>query len=287
MTIYQEYRKLFVEALERRLAHHKMKPPIALCLSGGVDSTIVLFALLELGYEPKDILCVTFTLGEGDNPDSRCAEKICEHFKVPLLKTGCIQDDDVLLKDVYYLVDTLETYKPTSIQFVQPFIYISTGLNALGINQALIGYRADAMYGSSKEATFIHYREGEEAFRQHRRDSSELESKTNLWEVNLIGDDFGVFYVDAYHDEQLRGFVLALDKNQIWKGRIKILPYKAFIDYYGQGAFLREPCPMQIGTGIRAWHETLLSSKYNKRYWKRMDKVYEEVIKNMKKEEFK
>jgi len=142
-----------------------------------------------------------------------------------------------------------------------------------------VGFHADSMYGSSREANFVHHREGEEAYREYRRKASDLDNYTNLWDITYIGVKNGVNYIDAYRNEELREFILGLDKKDIWKGRIKVLPYKAFIDYFKRGAWLREPEPMQIVTGIREWHNTLLNSPWNKKGWRRVDKVYLELAK--------
>lgn len=117
------FEKLFIESLKRRLI---ADVPIALLLSGGIDSSyIATIAKQELNYDFK---CISIDDGMGSEKDIQNAIKLTENLNIPhkIIKTDGLplkninkilfQADDVISDPAYYIQTRLISYIPDKVK---------------------------------------------------------------------------------------------------------------------------------------------------------------------------
>ena len=93
-------------------------------LSGGVDSSMLLFAMLECGKKPK--AGITFKLGDGeDNRDLFFAKKIAKMYDFPLNVAKIpIKDKAGLIKDIERVLELTEMPRAIDTQVAHAFLYM-------------------------------------------------------------------------------------------------------------------------------------------------------------------
>lgn len=246
----QFFRDLVLQAV------HNM-PDCPLFLSGGVDSATLLAASLELGRKP---LCVTFTVGDARTPDLTVASSMTRHFKLEHLVVSIPREEKQLLGDIQQVLSITGSTLKTHVQCSHPFLHMAKALQERGHQTALMGMSLDDLWGSGREMSFVLHKKGEEAFREARR--KEIQDHTH--------SDFSVMKVTRHHHVTTRDpfressdlirFMLTLTYREMHKPYTKALAVNAFRSFWDQGKWYRAQDSLQVVSGLKLWHETLLQN---------------------------
>lgn len=269
----KQFRDLFLKAVS------KVEEGTPLMFSGGVDSTSILFACLNLGWKPD---LYTVQLGNYQSPDVIAAKTIANDFHIPLHIVKIPQDEKKLIADIEYLIDILNYPKKTHIQVTQPYMYLCEAMQKDGFTKCMHGAMADALYGNI-QSILIHRKEhDQEWFRNERRINNPAMSGSEA-EQKLVASKYGVAILDPYQDSEFMDFMINRTWEELNEPKVKMLALLAFPEYWGKGAYYRKPLNMQIGAGIRTWHDTLLDNpELNPSRKKGIIAVYNRMINRVK-----
>lgn len=230
-------------------------------LSGGVDSATILAAQRALGAKPK---CYSFHLAPDLSNDVRVAASMSARFGLQHRVSQIPRTEDALVADVREIIRiTGKTWK-THVQCSQPFLYLASEIKSTGADAALMGMAAGSLWGDNREAQFGRGRSGDAGFRDYRRfchrhpDNSENSVKT-------VAAANGVELRDPYLYEPLAQFLIECSHDEMHRPKQKYLAVAAFAEFWTQGAWYRRNSNLQIESGLRAFHDTLLQSPLNEK----------------------
>lgn len=148
------------------LMHYARKADdeVALLLSSGVDSSSVLFSLLEAG---KKVTAYSFCLDDRDSKDVVYAEITAKEFGVPFVRVDLPTAIEFLYTDLITLI-TMGATKKTDIECGWPMLYTYPVIKE---RQIYSGIGADGHFCISKKG-MIHYKEQIDWFRNQLFSSS-------------------------------------------------------------------------------------------------------------------
>jgi asparagine synthetase B (glutamine-hydrolysing) len=233
-----EFRCLLRQAVQKLL--HTGTP--ALLLSGGTDSSTVLWTLIDCGLSPH---CYTFTLQGTPSPDLPAARKIAKHHGLKLTEVVIPRRLDVLKADVERAVD-VGARKKTHVQCLQPLLHL---LPAIDEQQA-----SDAIRHGKDRRLFRQVRE--------QRFADETTSGFSFW--RSVAQQHGKELCVPYRDRDLVGWLLSQSWEQLNKPRQKMPALAGFMPEFKSCGVWRRNVNLQCASGIREWHEELLADKsYN------------------------
>jgi asparagine synthetase B (glutamine-hydrolysing) len=221
--------------------------PFELMLSGGVDSTTVLFACLELGYKPR---CLSFHLDGHFSQDFNSAQKLAKHFDLDLIPVVVPSDIASTYADIQRVLPLVEHMKRTIVQCMIPWIYICP---AMKTDHAVVGLSADAHYCNSRRYMKEYAEHGEQHMLQHRYADFD-DNQYSEYHIRKMTHHHGKLFHDPYYGPEIadwfRQFKL-LSLNSPYEKHISI---RAFKNYYDQGPFRRPRQSYQVVSGIRDLH---------------------------------
>jgi asparagine synthetase B (glutamine-hydrolysing) len=250
-----EFRQTVMEAIQQVLGIGH-PTDVALSLSGGIDSTTLLFALLELGYAPH---CYTFRLGDSDSPDSAAARSITTTLGVPWTCIDIPRTTAALVTDIRRVMSITGSARKVFVQCPHPYLYVAPAIARDGFTQCLVGTSADNLWGTSKEL-MMDARVEDATDVRLLREQDATNVVTTSANTALVAQHFGVTLSDPYREHQ-PWIDLMLDTP--WKllhaPKIKALAIYAFSDYWNRGRWYRKNQLYQVVSGIREWHDTLLA----------------------------
>ena len=257
------------EALLEVVEPHKHLP---LLLSGGMDSTTILAAQLELGARPR---CYGYKLSGPDSIDVKAAKRICADHNLEYDLTEISRDQSVLIEDIKTAILMLGTTRKAAIQCSIPIMYMAKKI-ARWSDQAIVGTGAIVM--DDRTVSVIWRSEGEEAARNYR--ASKYEDRhipVGTGYMHKMAQLCGVFLQEPLSDEPLQSVALSIDFQEMNKPKQKGIALRAFPDFFREGGYWRANSSLQVNSGYRAFHDTLLNSEYNKRGSRRVLAIYNDI----------
>lgn len=265
--VFVRIRELVVEAVRP----YRKCP---LFLSGGVDSSTLLAALLELGEEP---VCYSFTFGSKESEDVLVARDICRRFGLRQIVVHVPSGIAAVERDIREAI-RLMGRKPlkTHVQCGIPFMHLARAARSDGFCKALSGITADDVLGTSKNAFIARSKGGEEAYAEHRKKDAENPSNS-YFSCARIASACGVEIVAPYKNEALREAVLGMTFDELHKPRKKSALLKAFPEFWAQGSWYRPNKNLQIVSGLRDYHDRLLQSPLNRGGHKSVAGIYSDI----------
>ncbi len=262
------FHDLFLQSLTRRLPTRGGR--VAILLSGGVDSATILAGLLELKYAPE---LFTFYLAPKPSEDWNVANSMAKAFSLQLHTAIIPRDQGVLISDIRRLLPLVKKRFKTHIQCSQPFIYLSKLVIKQGVSFAFFGMAADDLWGSSKNTQICLSKEGEEAARTKRRSDLFNENVSDISVVN-VSKHYGLTLVDPYRDYDLSRYMLSLNMKTLHSPKSKGIAIQAFPQFWKTGQWYRRNKSLQVISGIREWHDTLLKTEINRTQSKSIVGIY-------------
>lgn len=248
----QEWRDALIESVEPYVGS-----PIY--FSGGTDSATLLAAQLELGGCPS---LYSFRLGPNDSVDTAVARRIADAFDLYFTCVEIDQSLKTLEANVRWIIETLGESGKTVVQCAHPIMYMAKAVQDDGYTEAMLGTGGIVLDGR-KVAEYNRY-EPESAvreFREHKmRDKDRRGCGT--WAMHEIARRVGVETAEPYSDEPVRSLGLSISYDEMNRPKQKGIALRAFPDFWSRG-YYRTNTPMQVGGGIRGWHDRLLDSDLN------------------------
>lgn len=254
-----EGRRLFLE----RYIEIDPKGEGTISLSGGVDSTTVLFAALECGFKPR---CKLFHVKHFQSQDLFAAKQLAKHFGLTLDVVTIDDNIDQLIADCFRLIDEgiaweyVRTIKPTLFQIPHPYLYVLEK----GTSSPLItGNSGDVLAVSHREAA-IAYRKGLDPYAVAVRSTGPLEAR-NAVHIEAMARVRRIKLVDFFESKPIFDWARAITVEDYNHPKPKWGHVAPFLDYWKRGKFYRPSGPYQIVSGIQRLHEQLCKTEHNPR----------------------
>lgn len=261
-----EFKAVMVDTISK----YKTLP---LCLSGGVDSSNILFAFLTIGVKPQ---CYTFQYGDYESLDVKMAKSITAHFNCPHTIVKVPSDFDTMVKDIKRTIKMLDgVTTKTHIQCSIPMIYLAEKLKNDGYSKALVGIQADDLLGTFKKACIQYSKGGESAFLQSRLD--DIAKPDSSASIKKVASIIGVDLIDIYETKEVADVLLKATYKEVHKPFQKWVVVNAFSEFWNQGTWYRKNASYQVVSGIRESHDRLLDSPYNIRNAKQVIAIYNDM----------
>lgn len=239
-----ELRQLMMDAVDR------LGSSSPILLSGGVDSTAILAAQLQLNERPA---IYTFRLKERESTDWRTSKQIAETFDLPFYSIEIPETE--LVADVKRVIVQIGSSRKVWVQCAYPFLYVLPKLQADIVTKVLWGVEAGSLLGDGRQAAVQAKQmtdEEERAFRYAYWHSDRSERGVVPW-----ASSYGIQMCDPYRDEALGEFLLSIPWRELQKPRPKEILQEAFPEMFSVVPFRRH-ASYQINSGIRELHDTLL-----------------------------
>ena len=276
----KEFRERFLKILEGIDCN-------AIYFSGGMDSTTILFGMLELGKKPH---LISFKQKNIDSKDDIIGTEIAKYYglKRDLIETRT--DSEGILEDVNKVIPLLKYPLKVHIQCCIPFIYMAQKLNEQGHTSAYTGLAAGDIFGLNRKSSVTYRKYGDEGLTKYRLKvlfGSPKLSDLDIWRVS---EHFGVKMIDPFRD----GSITELRENSLCDWMLKIpfkelhwkkeksIFYHAFLNHWKEE--WRNIGNMQIVSGLRDTHDEVLLNdpKVNSMKAKAIIKIYNELEKRIK-----
>ena len=239
-----------------------------LLLSGGMDSGTILAAQLALGGKPQ---CYTFQLENFQSKDYKVARSMCHHYKLTL---HCVEiPRDKLLDDVIKIITTFKTTKKTHIQCIHPMLYIADMMAEDAVSQCLIG--TGGIVEDNRKCAVALHKHGEDAARKIRRENLLNTTGSATEKMHDTLKRVGIRPIEPYSVQPFADWHLSLDIAEINTPRQKGIALRAFPEFW-RNNWWRPNSGLQMGTGIRRWHDTLLQTD-NPKHYKSVVGIYNEL----------
>lgn len=271
----KEFKERFLKVLEGIDSN-------ALYFSGGMDSTTILFGLLELGRKPH---LVSFKQKDVSSKDNDIGTAIAKHYnlKRDLIETR--SDTEGILEDVENIIPLLKYPLKVHIQCCIPFMYMAKRLHEQGHTSAFVGINAGDIMGLSRKAQVLFHKHGDEALNKYRIKSIYETPNISDYDIWKVSEHFGVKVIDPFRDKPklIEGsfcdWMMKIPHKELHWERPKSIFYYAFLNYWKEEWL--NIGNMQIVSGLRETHDEVLldNPKVNKNKAKSVIKIYNELRK--------
>lgn len=244
------------------------KDNVALGLSGGVDSQVLLCTMLDCGIRP---FTYTFCTDDRETRDLIVARNIANYYGLEHKTLTLSTDIDFLYNSAIELNNKYLCRKKTDYECFYPFLFIYPFLKENGIKTLVLGSYFDGWVLSSKKAT-IHYRGREDEWRQIYHDKP---NSNQVTQHSIAQNYYGITVTMPYGDESVYNFFLG--KSYEWCNKPK--PKQCMIDLYPTHFARFKPVRhtnYQL-CGIADAFAKLVNSKYNTKNYKSVVGIYNEI----------
>ncbi|WP_180953876.1 asparagine synthase-related protein [Bacillus sp. M6-12] len=243
---------------------------VALLLSKGIDSSSLLFTLLEQG---KSVTIYSFTLDYRESSDFKGAKKIAETFGVPFIPIYLPTDIELLKKDVLYLIKEKGLKKKTEVECTWAMMY---ALKTIKETVVVAGLGADGHFVISKKGC-LHYKHTVELMNEFR---NKLFSNPNYAQkeiVTQLAEEQGKKMILPYLSKNM----IDSFKNTTWEELNKPKQKQVILDMYP--AFFEQikvyhHSNFQLGdSGIAEHFTSLMKSDWNQGKGKTVVSIYNAI----------
>lgn len=261
------------EALLTTVAPHVGTP---LFLSGGMDSRTLLAAQVELGSKPD---CYTFKIGENESKDLLAARNAARYVGSPLTEVKLSDNVDDLANDVREVIRIIGRSGKAAVQCSHPILHMSRVVKRDGHSKVMIG-TGGVCEDNRKCQIAARAKDWEKVqlMRTTNIDSSTKNPKSATWAMLEVARLSGLESVEPYATEPLRSAGLSISYSEINSPKQKGIALRSFPEFYKQVSW-RGNVALQIGSGLREFHDLLLESKYNTRQSLAVVAIYNDFAK--------
>lgn len=118
-----------------------------LSFSGGVESSAILFGMVEMKNVPYE--CITFQVGEEETKDVFFAKKICDYYKIPLevVKIPVLSKKE-LVNELREIIDIIKFVRNIDIQCCHAYKYM---IPKMDTRTLITGFYEDVHYEANKK----------------------------------------------------------------------------------------------------------------------------------------
>lgn len=259
----REFRQLFISEIQKQIIG---LDNIYISLSGGIDSSIIMFALLELKAKFK---CITFRTEGYVSPDFRSAKKMCEVLGIEFVPLVLKTDLDSLYEGAKSVASVTGKKKKTIIECCYPYLHLSKKIPNTTL---LTGLGADDLYCNQRKVQVELHKFGEDYVKKYRKvytDDSDF-SNFNIIKICKLTN---VNCIDVYNSKEITEFFNKFTVGAINK-KHKLLSVGAFSDYFNKIGGYREHSSFQVNSKLRDDFSGLIKSKYNTTNSKSVVSIY-------------
>jgi asparagine synthetase B (glutamine-hydrolysing) len=271
--------KMDGQALEWRLRFLKAMAGlenVPLLLSGGTDSGTILAAQLALGGRPD---LYSFRIGDKDHEDVRVARLMAETFQLTLQVVDIPRTEEQLVADLAAVSRFVDRpIRKSHVQCAQPILHLSRRLQRDGHRRAIAG--TGGVVEDNRRCAVLLAREGEYAARTLRRKNLLELAGSATESMHRAAAACEVEMVEPFSSQPFADYSLSLDMADINRPKQKGIALRAFPEFWVSGWY-RPNSPLQVNSGIREWHDTLLSSSWNVDDNKDVAAVYRRMARSM------
>lgn len=268
----EQLREIFVESVKSK-ADNKKK--VGLMLSGGIDSTSILYSLMELDI---NITPYTFYMEDYVSKDLLSSRKICEEYSLKLIEAE-VPKDNILMdfERLFHYGCHKKTQFETRIHYLYLFPKVKEKI-------LLYGLGADTLYGMRKNV-IIRGRNNPTEFNNIRGESYEYLVNVDLELDQRIADEWGFTIKDPYMDRNVYDFFIQFDWQYLNKPYQKWIMLNAFSEYYEKDGY-RKHLNFQIASGMRDYCATFVEDEsVNVNSKKSVVGVYNDLMRKWKQQE--
>lgn len=252
----------------------------SLALSGGTDSTTILFAMLESGRRPR---CYTFYCENTISTDLLASRALCKQFDLELIEVVVPWDLERLMIDLRAITQRARVIKQTVIQCMHPWLYIYPEMKRRGDLLMVNGLGGDDHYCSQRKVMVAIRTKGEQYVREQGWRKC-FSSDFNFSSANImaLGLEYGVKNVDVYNSLDMDAWfnqfdVLDLHRDENGRPFEKAASILAFADKY-RATFRRDHDSYQKNSRLQEMHDALLlDPHYNPRNAKSVIAIYNDI----------
>jgi len=250
---FEAFRAILRDVIAEQLGSDSK--PVALLFSGGTDSLVILWTLLDLEVR---VVCYTFKLEQNESEDFKAAQLACKTWNTPLIEvTIPYQSTTNLLTELRQLIGWMQTDRKTAIECTWPFTYIVPRIKE---EQVWCGLNADDLWGSSREMA-IRYSKKPEEF-QAKRLALLVDPYTAAWyyiERLFTESSPRKVLLSPYRHPRVIEYLLSFNWRELNRPKQKMPAYTAFEKEFSQAPIWRKNDNLQCGSGIREYLARLLS----------------------------
>ena len=124
----------------------------SLSFSGGIESSAILFALVELGQHPYE--CITFQVGGIETKDVYFAKKICKYYDIPLEVVNIpIESKQRLIDQCRVVINIIGIARNIDVQCCHAYLHMVDRLETLNI---VTGFYEDIHYEANKKLSMMY-----------------------------------------------------------------------------------------------------------------------------------
>ena len=232
---------------------------------------MILWCLLDLGAKPT---CYVFYLENLESADLLCSRRVCEHYDLPLQEVVIRRDIEQLEQDVRYIITRFRTARKTAVQCLYPILHI---FPAIAEHQVFSGLNADDWFGSTKSDTINCAADRAEFDRRRRNRWDDPTASGWCWWRELI-ESHGKKLVCPYRDPAVFEWFMKHSWAELNRPRQKQAAVDAFCEEFKELAIYRRNDNLQCGSGVREWHDVLLTTSLNKQQRTRVQDLYGDVL---------
>lgn len=250
---------------------------LPLCLSGGMDSTTLLAAAQEVGARP---VCYSFSIGGAESRDLHAARRVARLAGAELRVVDIPRTEDQLLGDVRAVIGFLGRSRKTAVQCAHPVWRMAQAAGADGFPGLVLGTGGIC---EDNRAVQVAAGAGDwETVDRIRRANIGASGQrgTATWAMHEAVRAAGLRPVEPYAALPVRAVGLAVPFPEINSPRQKGIALRAFPGFYRRVGW-RQNASLQIGSGLREWHDTLLASPANRRGSRAVVGVYNDVAREV------
>lgn len=252
---------------------------VAVLFSGGLDSISVLLTALELGYSPT---LYTFYLEGYVSKDLETSRRVAQYYNLPLVEVKIKRDIELLVEQVKSIIKRFSLNKKTQIQVIHP---MSNVIPYITEPYVLTGLEADTLYGNSRSMRKL-INDSNDFYNARLRAIQDPKNASYQFIKQLVEEE-GKELVAPYKESQsIIDYFLNLPVNDIRYGKQKRQTYEAFQNEIDELKLYRRSSNMQVNSGIREFHDELLTSQYNTTNAKSIIAIYNKFIKEAKENEY-
>lgn len=236
-------RSLLEQAVQKRV---DTDLPIAVFLSGGVDSSIV--HSLACKYHSN---VTAIVIGKDDSSDVISAKRLCELNGSKVLHINISQEE--FLHNIPEIIKTIETYEPNPVRGSSLSYYLASFAKERGFKIALCGEGSDEIFAGYGD--FLGVKE-----KEHQKLTRDFVShlyRTQLLRIDKTGMAFGIEVREPFMDNELVQLAITLPleyKIQTYTNRYltKYILRDAFKDILPDFIFSRDKKTLMEGAGANS-----------------------------------
>lgn len=244
---------------------------VALLFSGGMDSLSLLISCLDVGIKPH---LYTFKLNYVESEDVLCARKIKDIFNLNYTEIKIDDSIEQLVDDVYHIIKKFKVKKKTQIQCIQPFLHILPNIKE---SVVLSGLCADDIYGTSRKMQELGRKDEDEFFKKRLEKHNNIESSSYKF-IKEICEDYNKQFIAPYKDNEiLVRYILNCGFKKLHSPKQKNIMYEAYKEEIDSYKLYRRNSNLQVNSGIRGWHDTLLNTGLNSKNYKSVVGIYNTI----------